>query len=78
MKAEVRVSKAGGASGPIVEVALDPKATPDQIASAIRSVYSNPVVYRNGGVRECLTCKSGIHVQIVESYSDSIIVDTDK
>lgn len=78
MKAEVRVSKAGGAGGPVVQVALDPKATPDQIASAVRAVYTNPGVYRGGGIRECLTCKSGIHVQIVESFADSIIVDTGK
>jgi hypothetical protein len=78
MKAEVRVSKSGPTGTPHVQVAIDSKATPDQIAATIRAVYSNPEVYRLGGVRECLTCKSGIHVGIVGSFGDSIFVDADK
>jgi len=78
MKAEVRISKTGPAGMPLVQVAIDSKATPDQIAATIRAVYSNAEVYRLGGVRECLTCKSGIHVGIVNSFADSIFVDSDK
>jgi hypothetical protein len=77
MKAEVRVSKAGPNGVPLVQVAIDSNATPDQIAATIRAVYSNPAVYRAGGIRECLTCKSGIHVATVDSFGESIFVDSD-
>jgi hypothetical protein len=77
MKSEVRVSKTGPGGTPLVHVAIDSKATPDQIAATIRAVYSSPEVYRLGGVRECLTCKSGIHVGVVDSFADSIFVDSE-
>jgi hypothetical protein len=77
MKAEVRVSKAGPDGIPLVQVAIDRNATPDQIASAIRAVYANPAVYQAAGVREHLTCKSGIHVATVDAFSESIFVDSD-
>jgi hypothetical protein len=76
MKAEVRVSKAGHAGKPLVQVAIDSKATPEEIGKVVQAVYSNAAVYRAGGIRECLTCKSGIHVGIVEEFSDSITVET--
>jgi hypothetical protein len=78
MKAEVRVSKSGHGVKPSVQVAIDNKATPDQIAAIIRDVYSNPAVYGAAGLRECLTCKSGIHVGVVESFSDTITVGPDR
>jgi hypothetical protein len=74
MKAEVRVSKAGPA--PLVQVAIDAKATPEQIGKMVQAVYSNPSTYRAGGIRECLTCKSGIHVAVVEDFGDSITVES--
>lgn len=76
MKAEVRVSKAGPAGKPLVQVAIDSKATPEEIGNVIRAVYSNASVYRAAGVREHLTCKSGIDVAVVESFGDSITVET--
>jgi hypothetical protein len=77
MKAEVRVSKAGPDGIPLVHVAIDRNATPDQIAAVIRGVYANPAVYQAAGVREHLTCKSGIHVATVDEFSESIFVDSD-
>jgi hypothetical protein len=76
MKTEVRVTKAGPGGIPLVQVALPGNATPDQIAGAIKSVYTNPDVYGRGGLRPCLTCKSGIHVEVVEAFSDSIFVES--
>lgn len=76
MKAEVRVSKAGPAGTPLVQVAIDSKATPEQIGDMVRSVYSSAAVYRAGGIRECLTCKSGIHVAVVEDFAESITVES--
>ncbi len=78
MKTEVRVSKAGPNGIPLVQVAIDSKATLDQIAGTIKAVYSNPEVYRLGGLRGCLTCKSGIDLRVVESFSESIFVQSDK
>ena len=78
MKAEVRVSKTGHGGKPLVEVAVNSKATPDQVASVVRSVYSDAAVYKAAGLRECLTCKSGIHVAVVEAFSESITVDSDR
>jgi hypothetical protein len=78
MKAEVRVSKSGHGAKPSVQVAIDNKATPDQIAAIIRDVYSSPAVYGAAGLRECLTCKSGIHVGVVEAFSDTITVGSDR
>jgi hypothetical protein len=40
-------------------------------------VYANPAVYQAAGVREHLTCKSGIHVATVDEFSESIFVDSD-
>lgn len=42
----------------------------------VKSVYSSAAVYRAGGIRECLTCKSGIHVAVVEDFGDSITVES--
>jgi hypothetical protein len=78
MKAEVRVSKSGPAGKPLVQVAINSKASPEEIGSAVRAVYSDSAVYRAGGIRECLTCKSGIDVAVVESFGESITVDTGK
>jgi hypothetical protein len=77
MKAEVRVTKAGPNGIPLAQVAIASNATPDQIAGAIRALYSNPEVYRVGGLRPCLTCKSGIQVTTVDSFPESIFVDSD-
>jgi hypothetical protein len=77
MKAEVRVSKAGANGIPVVHVAIPSNATPDQIASAIKAVYINPEVYRLGGLRPCLGCKSGINVTTVESFPESIFVESE-
>jgi deoxyribose-phosphate aldolase len=78
MKAEVRVSKTGQAGTPLVEVAINSKATPEDIGNMVKSVYSSAAVYRAGGIRECLTCKSGIHVAVVEDFGDSITVESGK
>ena len=78
MKAEVRVVKTGQGGKPLVQVAIDSKATPDEVASVLKAVYSNALVYRAGGVREHLTCKSGIDVAVVEAFGESITVDTGK
>ncbi|MGD0847336.1 hypothetical protein [Bradyrhizobium sp.] len=75
MKAEVRVVKSGQGGKPLVQVAIDSKATPEQIGTMLRSVYSNASVYRAGGIRECLTCKSGIDVAVVEAFGESITVE---
>jgi deoxyribose-phosphate aldolase len=74
MKAEVRVAKTG--SAPLVQVAVDAKATPEQIGKMVQAVYSNPSVYRAGGIRECLTCKSGIQLAVVEDYAESVTVES--
>ena len=77
MKAEVRVSKAGPGGIPQVQVAIPGNATPDQIATAIKAVYTNPDVYRAGGIRPCLACKSGINVTTVDSFPESIFVESE-
>jgi hypothetical protein len=76
MKAEVRVSKAAVGSNVRVQVAIEPGATPEQIAGIIKNVYSNGEIYRVGGLRPCLTCKSGLDVSIVESFGNAISVDS--
>ncbi len=78
MKAEVRVSKPTHGGRPLVQVAIDSKATPEEIGQAIQSVYSNASIYHAGGLRPCLTCKSGIDVQVVDSFPESISVDFGK
>jgi hypothetical protein len=74
MKAEVRVSKTG--SAPLVQVAVGAKATPEQIGKMVQATYSSAAVYRAGGIRECLTCKSGIQLAVVEDYGDSVTVES--
>jgi hypothetical protein len=76
MKAEVRVSKAGPGGKPLVQVAINGKANPAEIGGVIEALYSNPSIYRAGGIRECLTCKSGLDVAVVESFGESIAVET--
>jgi hypothetical protein len=76
MKAEIRVTKAGPGGVPLVQVAIDKNATPDQIASTIRALYASPAIYGAAGVREHLACKSGINIQTVDSFSESIFVES--
>jgi hypothetical protein len=75
MKTEVRVFKAEHGGKPLVQVAIDNKATPDEIGGILRNVYSNALVYRAAGIREHLTCKSGLDVAVVDSFGESITVD---
>jgi hypothetical protein len=77
MKAEVRVTKAGPDTRPQVQVAIAPNATPNQVAAIVRAVYLSPGIYKVGGVRECLGCKSGIDVSVVESFPESIFVEAE-
>jgi len=74
MKAEARVTKHGPGGVPLVQVAVGSKATPEHIADAIRATYSNPEIYNAGGLRPCLTCKSGIRVEVVEDFGDAVKV----
>jgi hypothetical protein len=76
MKAEVRVSKAGPSGKPLVQVAISSKANPGEIGGVIEALYASPSIYRAGGIRECLTCKSGLDVSVVESFGESIAVET--
>jgi hypothetical protein len=75
MKAEVRVSKAHGGT-PQVQVAIPEGATPDQIATAVKAVYSSAETYRAAGLALCLHCKSGIDVAVVASFPEAFHVDT--
>ncbi len=78
MKAEVRVTKAGPAGIPLVQVAIDAKATPEEIGSVVKAVYANASVYKAAGVPPHLHCKSGIQVAVVNAFGESITVDSGK
>lgn len=75
MKAEVRVSKTGPKGIPVAEVAVPGNITAAQLGGLIQKVATNPEILRVGGLGPCGGCKSGLDINIIDTFPETVEVD---